>query len=170
MNVPVTLTLLCAIAFAQDHTPAPSKGGKASPHEQFTAKADDATITIVYGRPSKKGRKIFGGLEGYGKVWRTGADEATTFTTDRDLTVGTLKVPKGTYSMFTIPGEKEWTLIFNKVVNQWGAFKYDQTQDLGRTAMKVEKLATPAEQLTISLAGSVLRIAWDDTAASVPIK
>ena len=150
--------------------PAPSKGGKASPHEQFTAKAGDATITIVYGRPYKKGRKIFGGIEGYGKVWRTGADEATTFTTDRDVTVGTLKVPKGTYSMFTIPGEKEWTLIFNKTVNQWGAFKYDQTQDLGRTSMKVERLSSPAEQLTISLSGSVLRIAWDDTAASVPIK
>jgi hypothetical protein len=161
---------LATLAFGQDHTTAPSKGGKASPHQQFTAKAGNATITIVYGRPSKKGRKIFGGLEPYDKVWRTGADEATTFTTDRDLTVGTLKVPAGTYSLFTIPGQKEWTLVFNKVANQWGAFKYDPSQDLGRTSMKVEKLATPTEQLTISLSGSVLRIAWDDTAASVPIK
>ena len=105
---------------------------------------------------------------------RTGADEATTLNTPGDLMVGRIHVPAGTYSLFTIPGEKEWTLVLNKMAKQWGAFKYDESQDLGRTTMKLEKLAQPVEQLTITIVpgsgnqGS-LRIAWENTAAVAPI-
>lgn len=161
------------LAVAQD-VPAPSKGGKASPHVSHTATIGGKKITIVYGRPSKKERKIFGGLEPYGKVWRTGADEATTFTTEGDLMLGSLHVEKGKYSLFTIPNEKEWTLILNKVVDQWGAFKYDQASDYGRTTMKVSKPAFPVEQLTITVTPKgtgegELKIAWDDVVAVAPI-
>jgi hypothetical protein len=119
-----------------------------------------------------KGRAIFGKLEPYGKVWRTGADEATILTTDKDLMVGKIHVPAGSYSLFTIPGEKEWTLVLNKTAKQWGAFKYDQAMDLGRSPMKVEKVA-PVETLTIAIEGSgtrgTLKVSWETTAVSVPI-
>jgi hypothetical protein len=151
-------------------------GGRASPHEQASISLGGKKITIEYGRPSKKGRNIFGELVPWGKVWRTGADEATTLTTEADLTIGTIKLPKGAYALFTVPGEKEWTLVVNKEAKQWGAFKYDQKQDLGRTAMQVSQSAVPIEQFTIALepqAGAAnkatLKLSWDKTVASVQI-
>jgi hypothetical protein len=91
-----------------------------SPHEQTSLTIGGKKITIEYGRPYVKGRKIFGGLEPYGKVWRTGADEATVLTTDADLMIGGLKVPKGSYGLFTLPEASRWTLILNTVAKQWG--------------------------------------------------
>ena len=145
-----------------------------SPHEKTSGMIGGTSITIEYGRPYKKGRQIFGGLEAFGKVWRTGADEATKLTTEDDVMIGSIHVPKGTYSLFTIPGEKEWTLVLNKVASQWGAFKYDQKSDLGRTPMKVETSPSTIEQLTIAIepAGGrsgVLKVMWDTTTASAPI-
>jgi len=146
-----------------------SQRQRASPHEKQDFKVSGKKITIEYGRPYKKGRDIFGGLEAYGKVWRTGADEATTFSTEADLMVGSLHVPAGTYSLFTLPGETEWTLILNKVASQWGAFKYDEKMDLGRTKMKVQKVPV-VEQLTINITPQgELSVAWDTTKATVPI-
>jgi hypothetical protein len=147
---------------------------RASPHETTSGTIGGAKISIEYGRPYKKGRDIFGGLEPLGKVWRTGADEATTFTTDKDLMVGKLKVPAGTYGLFTIPDKSGWTLILNKTAKQWGAFKYDQAQDLGRTPMDVKTLSSPVEQLTIAIESKgakdgTLKITWDRTEASVAV-
>jgi len=147
---------------------------RASPHETVSATVAGKKITIEYGRPYKKGRKIFGGLEPFGKVWRTGADEATTFTTEADLMVGSLHVPAGTYGLFTLPTEKGWTLILNKTAKQWGAFKYDEKMDLGRTPLTMTHAATPLEQLTISIepasAGkATLKIAWDDRVGTAEI-
>jgi len=151
------------------------KKDSVSPHETKTWTIQGKKITISYGRPYKKGRVIFGGLEPWGKVWRTGADDATTFTTASDVMVGPLHVVAGTYGLFTIPNEKEWTLILNKVWDQWGAFRYDQSQDYARTPMKVEKSPSPIEQLTIDIESKggdmgLLKIMWDDTVASVPIQ
>lgn len=153
---------------------ATKKKERASPHEEVSAVINGKKITVSYGRPYKKGRVIFGGLEPWGKVWRTGADEATTITTESDLMVGPVHVVAGTYSLFTIPNEKEWTLVLNKVARQWGAFKYDQAMDYGRAAMKVAKAASPVEQLTISLDKKgndevTLKIAWDETVASIDV-
>lgn len=158
--------LLCTLAigylFAQD---------RVSPHEKVTATVGGKKVTIDYGRPSKKGRDIFGGLVPYGQVWRTGADEATVLTTEGDLMIGPLHVPAGSYSLFTIPGEKEWTLVLNKQVKQWGAFKYDQKMDFGRAPMKVSKSA-PAETFTIAIdpkggSDATLKMSWDTTTASI---
>ena len=145
-----------------------------SPHETVQFVLGGKKITIVYGRPLKRGRKIFGELEPYGKVWRTGADEATTFTTDGDLMLGSLHVKAGSYSLFTIPGASEWTIILNKTVKQWGAFKYDQAQDYGRATMKAGKAPATVEQLTIDIEKKGadrgnLRIMWDNTVASIPV-
>lgn len=155
---------LCTIAWAQ----------RKSPHESTSGVIAGKKITIEYGRPYKKGRKIFGGLEPLGKVWRTGADEATTLTTEADLMVGEIHVPAGTYSLFTIPDDGKWTLVLNKTAKQWGAFDYDESQDLGRTAMKVSSLDSPLEQLTITIEptsgkNGVLKVAWDQTVASADI-
>ncbi len=148
---------------------------RASPHETVEATIGGKKITIVYGRPYLKGRKAVGGsLVPYGQVWRTGADEATILTTEADLMIGSLSVPKGSYSLFTLPTEAGWKLIVNKTDKQWGAFKYDEKQDLGRVDMKVGKTSAPVEQFTISLAkagaGGVLKMEWENTSASVDVK
>jgi Protein of unknown function (DUF2911) len=146
---------------------------RASPHADVNATVGGKKLTISYGRPYKKGRDIFGALVPWGQVWRLGADEATTLTTDGDITIGELKVPKGTYALFAIPGQKDWQLVVNKTAKQWGAFKYDAKDDLGKTTMKVSAAPAPVEQLTISVepAGgkATLKIAWDKTVASAAI-
>jgi hypothetical protein len=146
---------------------------RASPHADVSAPLAGKKITVSYGRPYVKGRAIFGSLVPWGQVWRTGADEATTFTTEADVVIGGLKVPKGEYSLFTIPTEKQWTLVVNKTAKQWGAFKYDAAQDLGRVPMNVAAAAKSVEQFTIELvpAGKqvTLKMSWDKTVASVAI-
>jgi hypothetical protein len=152
---------------------AEEKEKRASPHAEVTAPLGGKKITINYGRPYVKGRAIFGGLVPWGQVWRTGADEATTLSTETDVVIGGLKVPKGDYALFTIPTEKSWTLVVNKTAKQWGAFKYDAAQDLGRVPMTVAAGAKPVEQFTIELvpAGKqlTLKMSWDKTVASVAI-
>lgn len=148
---------------------------RASPHESTTATIAGKLLTIQYGRPFTKGRDVWSGnIAPHGKVWRTGADEATVLTIESDIMLGPLHVVKGTYSLFTIPGENEWTLILNKVPKQWGAFKYDEKMDYGRTTMKVRKLPQPVEQLTIFLEPTkenqgILKISWANVEASVPL-
>ena len=146
-----------------------------SPHETVSADVGGHKITITYGRPSVRGRKIMGGLVPYGKVWRTGADEATTFETGVNLDINGLKVPAGQYALFTLPTEGGWTLILNKTAKQWGAFNYKEADDLGRTKMQVSKSGSPVEQFTIALTptegnAATLKLEWENTVASVPIK
>jgi hypothetical protein len=146
---------------------------RASPHADVNATLAGKKITISYGRPYMKGRAIFGGLVPWNQVWRTGADEATTFTTEADVVIGGLKVPRGEYALFTIPTEKQWTLVVNKTAKQWGAFQYDAAQDLGRAAMTVASSTKPVEQFTIEMvpAGKqlTLKLAWDKTVVTVAI-
>src|SRR5260370_10042081 len=101
-------------------------------------------ITVDYGAPSKRDRKIMGGLVPYGSVWRTGANAATALHAGGDVRIGNLVVPAGDYTLYTVPGEKEWTLIVNKETGQWGT-EYDQKQDLGRVTMKVATVKNPGE-------------------------
>ena len=145
---------------------------RASPHEKAQATVDGASVAIEYGRPYMKGRKIVGGLVPFDKVWRTGADEATTLTTDKTLTFGSLSVPAGKYTLYTVPGEKEWTLIVNKQTGQWGT-QYDQAQDLARVDLKVAATTAPVEQFTITLAGTgaaagLLTMEWENTKLTIP--
>ncbi len=142
----------------------PGKGG--SPHETVEYKVGAATVTITYGRPYLKGRSL-DTLAPAGKVWRTGADEATTLKTDKDLQIGTLAVPAGTYTLYTLPGSP-WQLIVNKQTGQWGTV-YQQGQDLGRVPMTAGTLSSPAEQLTVAVVGSNLEIHWGTMKQSVAI-
>jgi hypothetical protein len=146
----------------------PGKGG--SPHVRSEWKIDGATISIEYGRPAMKGRSE-DQLMPPGKEWRTGADEATTLKTDRQLRFGSLVVPAGTYQIHTVPGPPQWQLIISKSTQAWG-IPYPAGQDLGRTPMTSAKTASPVEQLTISIddtpAGGTLRIEWGSVSAQAP--
>jgi hypothetical protein len=142
-----------------------------SPHETVSATVDGARISITYGRPYMKGRKIMGGLVPYGQVWRTGADEATTLVTDKALMFGNTHVQPGTYTLYTLPGEKEWQLIINKQTGQPGT-EYNQAQDLARLPMKVAKAPSTIEQFTIAIddtpAGGELKLSWENTDITAP--
>ncbi len=142
------------------------KEQRKSPHDTVST----ANVKVTYGRPYKKGRVIFGGLEKYGQVWRTGADEATEITFTKNGTFGGQPVKAGTYTLFTVPGENEWTVILNSELGQWGAFGYDKAKDKDVLKVKVPaaKTAAPVEQLTITLPDNGLVIAWDNTSVTVP--
>ncbi len=153
---------------AQEKKPPLSPPGTAT----FTF-ADGKTVTIDYSRPSMRGRKIFGGLVPYGQVWRTGANSATSLKTTANLTIGGASVPAGSYTLYTIPGEKGWKLIINKETGQWGT-EYKESEDLARVDMKVSKNASPTEQFTISFDqtnanAAVLKLDWADTTARVDV-
>lgn len=138
-----------------------------SPHETSTGQ----DISVRYGRPYKKGRVIFGGLEAYGKVYRCGADSATTVTFDKDASFGGKPVKAGTYTLFVIPNEQNWTIILNSQLGQWGAFDYDKykDKDVLRVDVPVKKLDQPVEQLTINLPPSAMIIEWDVVQVSIPV-
>ena len=140
-----------------------------SPRKAAEATVGGRKITLDYGAPSVRGRKIFGGLVPFNKVWRLGANKATHLTTDGDISIGGLSVPKGTYTLFAWPTEDGMTLIVNKQTGQWGTV-YDEKQDLGRVAMKVAKTSAPVETMNLGITGDALRFEWDTVSASISIK
>src|SRR5262249_25416171 len=142
----ISLMLCCAVlAVAQQ-----DKSKRPSPPASAECKlADGKTVKTDYSSPRVKGRKIYGGLVPYDKVWRTGANEATTFVTDAALSVGGKDVPAGSYTLFTIPSADKWTLILSKKTGEWGTDYPGEGEDLLRTDMKVTKLDTPVENFTI---------------------
>ena len=154
---------------------------RVSPHETISAVIDGNRVTITYGRPYTKNprsgevRKIWGGLVPYGRVWRTGADEATTLITQKPLLIGETTVPAGAYTLWTLPAEDgSAKLIINKQVGQWGVGpgSYDEGQDLARVDLKKEALEKPVDQFTITIAkggaGGVIKLSWENTEYSLP--
>src|SRR5580700_602896 len=135
--------------------------------------ADGKTINVDYSSPRVKGRKIFGELEPYGKVWRAGANEATTFVTTADLKVGGKDVPAGNYTIFAIPNPDSWTLIISKKTGEWGLAYPGPGEDQARVEMKVSKLPSLVENFTIAFdksgGGCAMRLEWETTSASVEI-
>ena len=159
--------------------------GTLSPADSVKAAVGSANVSIRYSRPSKRGRVVFGdssvAMEPWGKIWRTGANEATRFTTDRDLLIGNATVPAGSYTLWTLLGRNGWTLIVNKQLLRpdnsgrplWGTM-YDTQHDLVRVPMTMTTLPSPVEQMTIAIEpqgdAAQLRIAWDRTQATVPVR
>lgn len=152
---------------------AQQKKAPASPAAETSVMLDGKAVSIKYNSPSMKGRKIFGGLVPYGEVWRAGANSATALHTDADLMIGSVSVPKGDYTIYVIPTEKDWTLIVNKQTGQWGT-QYGEGQDLGRVKMALKPAAAPVESFKISLSGSgkagSLQMEWENSIATVPMK
>ena len=142
-----------------------------SPPENVATTIAGKRISIDYYAPSMHGRKIMGGLVPYGEVWCTGANWATKITTEANLEIGGLKLPAGSYSIWTVPNDKEWTLIINKQTGQFH-LSYDSSRDFGRTKMDVKKLPAPVETFTIELRPDTankgtLALLWENTEASI---
>lgn len=160
--------MACALIAA---TSVQAQDGRRSPHQTVSATVDNARISITYGRPYIRGRKIMGGLVPYGRVWRTGADEATMLVTDKALMFGTARVPAGTYTLYTLPGEKQWKLIVNRETGQFGT-DYNQQRDLVRIDMQVGSTNAPVDQLTLMItdtsAGGELKLRWERAELTVP--
>ena len=133
-----------------------------SPPETATGKINGATIQINYGSPSVKGRKIWGELVPFDKVWRAGANDATTFETDKDLIIEGSKLPAGKYSFFVIPNEKQSVLIFNKEAKQWGAYKYNEKEDQLRVTVKQKATGSSTEKLVYKINANDVVLSWDN--------
>jgi len=147
-----------------------------SPAAQTDVTLEGATITIHYNSPAMRGRVIMGGLVPYGQVWRTGANPATSFVTTGNLKIGSLSVPAGNYTLYTLPATPgtPWLLIINKQTGQWGTV-YKQDMDLGRTPMHYEKLPSAKESMSITFEhtekrSTYLHIKWETTDESVKIE
>ena len=141
-----------------------------SPAATANGKVGGANITITYSSPSVKGRTLWGELVPYGKVWRAGANEATTFETDKDVKVEGKTLPAGKYAFFTIPNDKEWTVIFNKTANQWGAYKYEEAQDALRVSVKPKKSKEFNESLKYNVGKDGISLLWENMEVPVKVK
>jgi hypothetical protein len=166
---------LFALAFAATSVLAQQDKSQ-RPSPPATAKCELAggkTVTIDYSSPRKKGRNVFSDVVKYGQVWRTGANEATTFVTTADVMVGSAHVPAGSYTLFTVPGKDKWTLIISKKTGEWGTEYPGEKEDLARVEMKAGTASAPVENFTISFEksrdGCDLTLAWDTTTASVHV-
>lgn len=146
----------------------------ASPPAQASCKfSDGKMISVRYSSPRMRGRKIYGGLVPYGEVWRAGANEATSFVVNADLTVGGKVVPAGGYTLFAIRNRDKWTLIFSKETGEWGIPYPGASHDFLRTDMKVDKLPKPVEDFRIEFNESgtscTMSLDWETTRASVEL-
>lgn len=134
---------------------------------------DIPTARIIYGRPQKNGRDIFGGINKYNEIWRMGANEATEIEFFKNVKIADKPVAKGRYTMFCIPQENKWTIIISKDNFSWGSFTYDAKKDLMRTDISIEKNTDTVEALTMyfeeTKKGANLIIMWDDVKATLPI-
>ncbi|MDP9004542.1 MAG: DUF2911 domain-containing protein [Verrucomicrobiota bacterium] len=168
----LALLIVPALLLSASLLPAEDKKPRVSPHETVNGTVGDAKISIVYGRPYSKDpksgekRKIWGGLVPYSQVWRMGADEATTLTTDKDITIGGTAIAAGTYTLFLLPEEGGAKLIVNKQTGQWGT-KYDEKQDLVRIDMKKQAADKPVDQFTVAVDNGMLKLTWEDVQYSV---
>jgi Protein of unknown function (DUF2911) len=157
------------VLFAQQ-----DKSKRPSPPAQAQCKfSDGKTITVDYSSPRAKGRKIFGELVPYGQVWRTGANDATTFVTTAALSADGKDVPAGSYTIFTVPDQNKWTLIISKHTGEWGIPYRYESEELARIPMSVSKTSAPVENFTISFdqGGSTctMKLSWEETQASVQL-
>lgn len=129
---------------------------------------------VIYSRPQKKGRKIFGDLVPYGKVWRTGANEATEFRLYEPMNFGDICLDEGTYTLYTIPQKDHWTIIINRDVYVWGAFSYKKEKDAARLKVPTQETAAPVEALSMIFRneknGITLLIGWDTTFVEIPFE
>lgn len=165
----VCISFSSALSLAQEAiTPRPS------PLAIITMKYDDTYVKITYSQPHKRGREVFGSLVPYGKVWRTGANEATEITLTGDMLVGTDTLKAGTYSVFSVPNPDEWTIIFNKNLGQWGSYNYVEKADVMRLRVPVRKLEDEVyEPFTMAFdqknANAELLMMWDDVKVALPL-
>ena len=181
MNTLRLIALLCFFAMVTNAQEVKFPGLDSSPadiayYPLNVSKAKDNSsplIKVIYSRPSKKGREIFGVLEQFGKVWRLGANESTEICFYKTATIAGKRIKAGRYRVFAIPYKDKWTFILNKQLDKWGAFTYDQSKDVMRVDLPLKSLAKPLEVLSITFTpstdGATMVIGWDTTTVEVPI-
>lgn len=162
----ILVSILCLVLVtgvnAQKKRPSPAATAEGT--------INGAKITINYSQPSAKGRKIMGGLVPYGEVWRTGANEATVFETDKAIKVEGKELAAGKYELFTIPGESEWVIIFQNYAKQWGHFSYKESNDVLRVTVKSGKSNSFVETFEIKVSNDGVTMAWENTMAQFKVK
>jgi hypothetical protein len=174
MQKRVVFLILFSLTFIVFSSAQKDKGQRPSPPAQAQCQfSDGKSITVDYSSPRAKGRKVFGDLVPYGQVWRTGANEATTFVTTADTKAGNLTIPAGNYTIFTVPDQSKWTLIINKKTGEWGIpYKYE-SDEVGRVDMKASQTPSMVENFTISFDhmgnACTMNISWENTKASVSL-
>jgi hypothetical protein len=151
------------------------KSNRPSPPATATGKVNGATITVNYSSPGVKGRQIWGALVPYDQVWRAGANEATIFETDKDINIEGKPLKAGKYSLYTIPGEKEWTIIFNSQTGQWGvkmdgSTTEDPAKDVLRVKVKPQKTKAMQERLTYRVDKNGFALVWENVEVPVMVK
>ena len=144
------------------------KSKRPSPPAVAEGTIGDANIKIDYSSPAVKGRTVWGGIVPYGKIWRTGANEATTFETDKDITVEGKTLPAGRYSVFTIPSKEAWTIVFNSEADQWGSYRYNEENDVLRIQGKTSE-ADFTERLSFTVDASAVSILWENLSVTFNI-
>jgi hypothetical protein len=152
-------------SFAQE-----DKSKRPSPPAELATTVDGLSILINYSQPAVKGRTIGKDIAPYGEVWRTGANEATTFEINRDVKIEGKELKAGKYSLFTIPGEKEWVIIFNSQPTQWGAYKYDESKDVLRVTVPSIKAKNFTERMTFGYNSGDIVLMWADTQVGFSVK
>lgn len=168
LSLALSLVLSLAVAlptFAQrgDDSERVSKNGRTA------GEIDGVAVVVEYGRPKVKGREIWGALVPYAKVWRTGANEATTIRFPANVLVEGEPLPAGRYGLFTIPGEERWTIVFNRVADQWGAFSYDPSEDVLRVEVEPRQ-HEHVEEMDFVIEGSDLVLRWAELAVPIRIE
>jgi hypothetical protein len=159
----IFFSFMTFVGHAQD------KSDRPSPPQTAEATVKGTKVLIDYSSPAAKGRDLYGDLVPYGKIWRTGANEATTVTVDKDVKIGGKTLKAGKYALFTIPGENDWEIIINSEWDQWGAYNYDASKDVLRTSVKPMKTDSNVESLRFNIdEGGLVVMAWGDT--QVPFK
>lgn len=166
VSIVCILSLMCFYSGLQAQE---DKSKRPSPPVELRGTIDSADIAVFYSSPAVKGRLIWGELVPYGKVWRTGANEATIFETNKTLLIQDQMLPPGKYALFTIPGENEWTVIFNSEWNQWGAFKYDKAKDIFRIKVPVEKSAAFNERMKFEIIDNNIVLFWEKLQVGFPV-
>jgi hypothetical protein len=165
----ITIVLFVLALFQLSKTTAQDKK-PLSPKETVKGSVGGASVEIVYSRPSSRGRTMIGGNEAYGEVWRTGANEATTIQFDKAVKVEGKDLAAGKYGLFTIPGEKEWVIIFNKDHKQWGAYNYKDSDDVLRVTVPAKKPSNFVETFTIRLDKDRVVLEWENSQVAFAVK
>ncbi|MEL7122914.1 MAG: DUF2911 domain-containing protein [Bacteroidota bacterium] len=146
------------------------EAGIKSPRKEMKAQIGDATVTINYGSPSVRGRTIFGGLEDFDVLWRTGANKATSIEFSQDVMIGDQKVAAGKYGLFTIPGKEDWTVVINQDHEQWGAGSYTEDKDVARITVSPRMLDELKEEMDFVMAGDAIELQWENTAVPFTVQ
>jgi len=172
MKKVISLFAIAAISLASFNACSQDKSKRPSPPDKVTAtNAKGATISIDYSQPSVKGRTIGKEIAPFGEVWRTGANESTKFEIDKEVTIGGKKLPAGKYGLYTIPGEKEWTIIFNKKADLWGSGGYSDADDALRTVVAAKKAPAFAEKMTFKLNNAgIISLMWGDVLVNFTVE